>query len=530
MPVWPKKIYTFAVSLKTAGTEWTLRQKREGPIHQERARRALVRRLSAARYWKQAGIEAKMPYAQFQTKVSLHTYEQLTPAIERMRCGEADVLWPGRCALFALSSGTTTGQSKCLPVTEEMLAHFRWASLAALFYYNVRVKHAGVFRGRHLYLGGSTALVPLPEAKPHAAYAGETSGIAELNLPPWAERHLYEPGSAAAQVTDWTAKLEAIVARTRQRDITLLAGIPPWVLALVHALRARCSTPGNVVSHLQSLWPNLECFLHRGVPVGPFQAELRAVLGPTVKFHEVFSAAEGFVATQDGEPVAGLRLMADSGLFYEFLPMAEFDETRLAQLGAKAVPLTGVKAGTDYALILTTPSGLARYVTGDVVRFNSTEPPRMVCVGRTRLQLNAFGERVIEKEVTDALVAVCQRHNWMTVNFHVAPLLSTNSLTGQNRGRHEWWIELKPGTVETPMGTQMATELDAEIVRLNPEYAARRKAGAIEPPFVRLVMPGVFEHLLRFHGKWGGEHKTARCRSDRLFADELAQITNFARD
>jgi hypothetical protein len=285
-----------------------------------------------------------------------------------------------------------------------------------------------------------------------------------------------------------------------------------------------------VISHLQSLWPNLECFLHRGVPVGPFQAELRAVLGPTVRFHEVYSAAEGFVATQDGEPVAGLRLMADSGLFYEFLPMADFDESRLAQLGAKAVPLTGVKAGADYALILTTPSGLARYVTGDVVRFNSTEPPRLACVGRTRLQLNAFGERVIEKEVTDALVAVCQRHNWMTVNFHVAPLLSTHSLTGQNRGRHEWWIELKPGTVETPTGTQMATELDAEIVRLNPDYAARRKTGAIEPPFVRLVMPGVFEHLLRFHGKWGGEHKTARCRSDRLFADELAQITNFARD
>jgi hypothetical protein len=43
-------------------------------------------------------------------------------------------------------------------------------------------------------------------------------------------------------------------------------------------------------------------------------------------------------------------------------------------------------------------------------------------------------------------------------------------------------------------------------------------------------MPGVFEHWLRFHEKWGGQHKMPRCRSDRLVADEFAHVTNFARD
>jgi len=43
-------------------------------------------------------------------------------------------------------------------------------------------------------------------------------------------------------------------------------------------------------------------------------------------------------------------------------------------------------------------------------------------------------------------------------------------------------------------------------------------------------MPGVFEHWLRFHHKWGGQHKMPRCRSDRLVAEELAKVTNFARD
>jgi len=55
------------------------------------------------------------------------------------------------------------------------------------------------------------------------------------------------------------------------------------------------------------------------------------------------------------------------------MPMAVFDEHNLAHLGEKVVPLEGVAPGVDYALLLTTPAGLFRYVLGDVVRFVSTE-------------------------------------------------------------------------------------------------------------------------------------------------------------
>ena len=529
MPAWPKSFYTLGAGLLTARAEWRLRHKRGAPEAQQRIFAGLKRRLAGASFWRDAGVEAGMSYQDFQARIAPRTYEDLAPAVERMRRGEADVLWPGRCAFFALSSGTTAGSTKHLPVTEEMLAHFQQAGLDSLLYYTVRAKHAGVFRGRHLFLGGSTALTPVAEARPHEAYAGDLSGIAALNLPAWVEKHLYEPGATIAQMADWPAKLNAIVARTRTLDISLLAGIPSWVLILAAALRESSAHGKQRVSHLQGLWPNFECFVHGGVPIGPFQDELRAALGPTVKFHEVYPASEGFIAAQDSEPAAGLRLMADAGLFFEFLPMTDFDESRLEHLGRKAVPLAGVQPGVDYALVLTTPAGLARYVLGDVVRFVSVAPPRLIYVGRTKLQLSAFGEHVIEKEITDALIAVCQRHGWTIVNFHVAPLFM-NTNTGQLRGRHEWWIELKPGTVTTPIGPQMAAALDTELRQHNPDYDAKRKVSSMDAPFVRLVMPGVFEHWLRYQEKWGGQHKMPRCRSDRVIADELAQITNFARD
>ncbi len=529
MPVWSKNLHVFGAELLTAAAEWRLRKRRGAVAAQHRAFQRLVSSLAATSYWREAGLESGMSYGEFSARIAPRTYEQLEPAIERMKRGESGVLWPGRCSLFAVTSGTTNDRPKYLPITEGMMAHFRTAGFESLLYYTVRAKHAGVFRGRHLFLGGANALAPIPEANPHEAFAGDLSAIATLNLPAWAEKHLHEPGSSIAQMTDWSAKIDAIVQRTARLDITLLAGLPHWVLILAAALREQAALAGKPVANLQELWPNFECFIHGGVPLGPFQDELRLTLGPTVRFHEVYPASEGFIAAQDGETVEGLRLMADAGMFFEFLPMTDFDESRLEQLGPKVVPLEGVKPGVDYALLLTTPAGLARYVLGDVVRFTSTLPPRLIYVGRTELQLNAFGEHVIEKHLTDALVAVCRRQNWTIVNFHVAPLFA-NSLTGQVHGRHEWWIELRPGTTMTPKGPPMAAALDTELQRLNSDYAAKRKGGSLEAPVVRLVMPGVFEHWLTFHGKWGGQHKLPRSRNDRVIADELAQVTQFAVD
>jgi hypothetical protein len=172
---------------------------------------------------------------------------------------------------------------------------------------------------------------------------------------------------------------------------------------------------------------------------------------------------------------------------------------------------------------MTTPAGLCRYVIGDVVRFVSVEPARLVYSGRTKLQLSAFGEHVIEKELTDALTVVCRRNAWRVVNFHVAPIF-VSSLTGQKRGSHEWWLELQPGSGTTPTGPLLAQELDAELQRLNDDYEAKRKGGGLQIPVVRLVRPGGFEQWQRDAGRWGGQNKMPRCRGDRDIADELAKI------
>ena len=521
-----RSLLNVGVSFLTTRTARKLQDGQDSIPAQERTLRNLCSQLATTVYGRLHGIERGMSYAQFQARVPLQTYEGLSPFIERMKAGEPNLLWPGSCQFYAVSSGTTAGRTKYLPITEAMLEHFRKAGLDSLLYYTARVGHSGVFRGKHLFLGGSTTLTQLEESKNQAAFAGDLSGITALNLPGWVEKHLYEPGKSIAQVADWPAKLEAIAARTWNRDITLLAGIPSWMLILAETVKARASSPHHKPANLQAVWPNLECLIHGGVPVGPYLEELRTHIGPSVNFHEVYPASEGFIATQDAESALGLRLMTDVGLFFEFLPLKDYQPDNLQNLGERTVPLAGVRAGVDYVLVLSTPAGLTRYVIGDVVRFISTDIPRLVYVGRTALQLSAFGEHVIEKELTDSLIAVCQRHGWSIVNFHVAPLFS-DSTSGQSRGRHEWWVELKPNTTETPTGPVIAVELDVELKRRNDDYEAKRNGGGLAAPDVKLVMPGVFEQWLRSKGKWGGQNKTPRCRSDREVADGLAQVARF---
>jgi hypothetical protein len=522
----PKGLVKLAAGMLSTRTAHRLGRSDRGYAAQQNTFRYLVGRLAGTKAGKAVGIEPGLSYETFCARIGPRTYASFASYVERMKGGEPDVLWPGVCSHFAVSTGTASSPGKYLPATDEMRAHFRRASIDALLYYTARIGHTNVLRGRHLFLGGSTALAPIDAGKKDSPYAGDLSAIAEINLPEWAEKHFYEPGTEIAHMGDWTARMQAIVERTLRRDITLIAGIPSSVLLLAGAVRNQMQAEGAPIPALKAVWPHLECVVHGGAPITPFTSELRAALGSPVNLHEIYPASEGFIAAQDADATAGLRLMTGAGLFFEFLPMTKFDERDLSSLGGAPVPLEGVQPGVDYALLLTTPAGLFRYVLGDVVRFVSTDIPRLIYVGRTNLRLDAFGEHVVEKDVTDTLSAVCQHHGWSIVSFHVAPLFA-GALTGQMRGAHEWWIELKAPTIETPTANVISPELDLELMRRNADYESRRKARNMEAPSVRLVMPGVFSQWMQKNNRWDAQFRMPRCRSDRQVANQLAELSRF---
>jgi len=277
------------------------------------------------------------------------------------------------------------------------------------------------------------------------------------------------------------------------------------------------------------VWPILECCLHTGAPLGLFAEALHKAFGPAVNFHEAYAAAEGIFAAQDDNQQPGLRLLAEAGVFYEFLPLAEYQEAKLAEASRHCRPLEKVQPGVDYVLLVTTPAGLCRYVVGDIVRFTSVAPPRLQVIGRVGAYLNAFGEQVTERELVDVMLAVCARNGWHVVNFHVAPF-SHRIAAGQAVHCHEWWLELHTHTFRTPTANVLGPEFDGELAMRNHAYATRRNERIIDRPQVRLVMPGVFAQWAAQSGRTASASKMPRGRSDRLIADQLAALARFHPD
>jgi hypothetical protein len=529
MPVLPKPLFALRASWDTARMARRLSRKATAVPAQHEALKGLLEKLATTTYGREVGITAGMSYDDFHGRVPIRDHEQLKPYIERIKRGEPNVLWPGYCHWYAVSAGTT-GKQKWLPVTEDLILHFRNAEAAALLYYTARVGNSGAFRGRHLSL--DNLLTVLPISRSEVTGAPKPADSTPPYTPSWGAPHLAEPGEEVPGLSEsskWSARIEEIITRTLLLDITVLSGIPNWLLVFSDAVRGRALGDKMLATALNTIWPKLECVVHHGIPVGPFQAELKRTAGYMVNLHEIYFSSEAFVAAQDSDAESGLRLIEDEGVFFEFLPLADYDDTLPLSLAAKALPLEHVRVGEDYVLLVTTPAGLCRYVVGDIVRFVSNEPPRLMYVGRTQLRLNAFAENVLEKELTDALVSVCQHHEWTITNFHVAPL-AAGSLTGNTRGRHEWWIELRPGTHETPTGPLLADYLDRDLSERSKTYAAKRELGTLEPPIVRLVMPGFFAHWLDFQHRWGGQQKMPRCRSDRQIADEFSALACFTAD
>ncbi|HEY4246186.1 MAG TPA: GH3 auxin-responsive promoter family protein [Lacunisphaera sp.] len=521
MTLAPRFLINFWAGCRIAAFKRRLKSLSRGISAQEKTFRKLMAKTARTEFGRAHGLNPKTSYAQFRESVPPRTYAYFEPLIQRMMAGEPGVLTPERCVFFVETANTTGDSPKRLPAPEGMLRHFRSALRDALFLYATRAAHNGVFLGRHLHTGASTALIG-----EKGAYRTSLDGMLILCLTSWVEANLRSPVPALAQMAEGPGKIRATAQDMIGRDVTLVAGMPATVHALSLAAREAASSGKRRMTTLQALWPNLECFFHFGAPLGLYAESLRVALGPTVNFHEMYSAAEGIIAAQDEKNAGALRLLSDSGLFFEFILSRDFNEETLASAGTLCVPLENVEPGVDYVLLLTTPAGLCRYVPGDIVRFVSVDPPRLQFVGRTQLQLNSFGERVTEREILESLLVVCQRNGWQPVSFHVAPY-HYRAAAGRAISSHEWWLEFRTPTMKTPTANVIAPELDAELIRRNPEYAAKRSSLALDLPTIRLVMPGLFEQWAQGQGNISRVTKMPSCRSDRLIADQLAQFTRF---
>lgn len=462
----------------------------------------LISRAANTEWGKQFDYRHISTYAEFAERVPLQTYEEVKPYVKRMLNGEKNLIWPSKIDWFAKSSGTTNDKSKFLPVSYESLreCHYRGAKDCLAFYSRIN-PDSHLFSGKSLILGGSHKISDLI----NNTFVGDLSAILIHNNP-FYTNWIRTPHRSVALMDEWEAKLERIVETTLHQDVRSLSGVPSWMLVMIKRVLEKSGQ-----TNLKAVWPNLEVFFHGGVSFSPYREEYNQLIqGDKMHYVENYNASEGFFGTQNDATDAAMLLMIDYGVFFEFIPFSEYGDEN-----PNVVPLWEVEAGKNYAVVISTSSGLWRYNLGDTVTFTSTNPYKIKISGRTKHHINAFGEELMIDNAEKGLMSACSQTGAIVREYTAAPVF----MSSKEKGHHQWLIEFEKVPASIAEFTQI---LDKSLQEINSDYEAKRyKDMTLSTLEIVVARKHLFHDWLKSKGKLGGQHKVPRLSNSREYIDEL---------
>ncbi|MEN9929301.1 MAG: hypothetical protein RLZZ231_1222 [Bacteroidota bacterium] len=449
-------------------------------------------------------FESIKNYSTFADRIPISTYEELEPLIERTRQGEQNVFWNEPIKWFAKSSGTTNAKSKFIPVSNAALedCHYKGSKDLLCLYLNNN-EDSQLFVGKSLRLGGSSQIY-----EDNKTYFGDLSAILIENMPMWAE-FSSTPSNKVSLMSEWESKLAAIISETKTENVTSFAGVPSWLLVLMNRMLAESGK-----ENLLELWPNLEVYFHGGVSFEPYKEQYKKLLpSDQFKYYEIYNASEGFFAIQDLNYSNDLLLMLDYGIFYEFIPMDTFGTSH-----QKAIPLSEVELFKNYAVVITTNSGLWRYLIGDTVRFTSLSPYRIRVTGRTKHHINVFGEELMVENTDAAITKTCTELQCEVKEYTVAPIF----MKDKEKGAHEWMIEFQKRPEDLAV---FQKRLDQNLQAVNSDYEAKRYNNmTLNELTINIARENLFYDWLKKKDKLGGQHKIPRLSNQRDYLEELKEM------
>lgn len=439
-------------------------------------------------------------YNDFKDNVPVRDYEGLKSYIDRAVAGEPDVLWKGKPIYFAKTSGTTSG-SKFIPITKEsMPTHIRSARNALLDYIHQK-GNSDFVSGKMIFLQGSPEL-----NEKNGIKTGRLSGIVAHYVPKYLQKNRL-PSFETNCIDDWETKVDKIVEETMNENMTLISGIPPWLVMYFEKLIEKSGK-----NSIREIFPNLGLLVTGGVNYNPYREKMIHLIGDDPDVIQTYPASEGFFGYQDRIGADDLLLLLDNGIFYEFISAEEFFDEN-----PNRISIEEVETHKDYVMIISTTAGLWAYNIGDTVRFTSLKPYRIAVSGRIKHYTSAFGEHVIAHEVEQALEQALESFQAEISEFTIAP--QVNPVEGLPY--HEWLIEFSALPVDLD---GFSKAIDSNLRKLNTYYDDLISGNVLRSLVITQVCKNGFNVYMKSLGKLGGQNKTPRLSNDRKIADEFYKL------
>ena len=413
--------------------------------------------------------------------------------------GEENISWPGKPAYFALSSGTTGKESKRIPVSDEMLNAIRMAGIKQVGATANFDLPSDFFEKEILMLGSSTKL-----NQRNGYLEGEISGISASNIPPWF-KGFYRPGEEISKIKDWDERVLEIAKRAKDWDIGALSGIPSWLELMMKKVMEY-----HDAKNIHEIWPNLQVYTTGGVAFEPYEKSFNELLDHPITIIDTYFASEGFLAFQERPNTRSMKLLINNGIYFEFVPfLPEYiNEDGTIHNDAPVLNMQEVEEGVDYVLVISTVSGLWRYMIGDTIQFTSIERAEIRITGRTKFFLNVVGSQLSVNKMNNAMLKLEEEFGIKISEF----TLSAIKIDGEFY--HKWYL----GCDTKISNKELATTLDNKLKDANKNYKVARTK-ALKGVYVETIPPTCFHDWSVHNKKKGGQVKMEKVMDESSFED-----------
>ncbi|MGC8787283.1 MAG: GH3 family domain-containing protein [Anaerolineae bacterium] len=293
----------------------------------------------------------------------LITYEDIKPLIERTMAGETNLLLYEPPVGWAITRGTTKGESKFIPMTPTDIK-MRVSAGRALINYALQTGRLDIFQGVNLNLNFPSVVGKVRMGDREVEY-GYSSGIYVKHvskstplrsLPTQDEIDALGGGKT---IRDWERRFELAYERCKDENVTVVGGVAPTAITFGRYLRKAHKVYPKDLWHVQVMTlgsvPGINT---RYAPA------LRAMYGP-VAIREIYGATEGMFGQQRDERRAWVPNY-DLFLFE-------------VQTKRGLIMLHEMRPGEMGSLVVSTPI-LPRYKIGDLIL--AFDAPYFRCIGR----------------------------------------------------------------------------------------------------------------------------------------------------
>lgn len=303
--------------------------------------------------------------ADYRRAFPITTYDEYRPLIDRVMTGEVRLLLSEEPIGWAITRGTTKGESKFIPMTPTDL-RMRVSAGRAMMNYVASTGRYDLFRGVNLNLNFPSVVGSVKMGGQDIEY-GYSSGIytkyvsafTPIRSVPTQEE--IDALGGGKTVRDWEARFELAYQRCKDEDVTLIGGVAPTAVLFARYLHRTHKI------YPKYIWKSQIATLGSVPGINTrYEPALRAMYGP-IAIREIYGATEGMFGQQRDERRAWVP---NYDLFF-------FE----VQTRSGIKMLHEMSPGELGSLVVSTPI-LPRYKIGDMIL--AVRPPYFRCIGRDK--------------------------------------------------------------------------------------------------------------------------------------------------